>query len=495
MFTGFEIQKDVKKKTPLYLQIAQEIIRGIENGTLPRGSRLPTVRELADQLSVTRVTAHNAYAELKSKGWIDATVGRGTFVIGPPSTPSDLADAVSLQTTPDKVMEDITRLSALPGSRSLAMAEPDPSMYPTHEMSRILSSFSVANEELFHYGSSRGDLQLRLEISKLLAERDIPAKPDAILLTTGVTQGLSIVTTALCERGDKVLVEQPTYLGFLGLLESCGVEPIGIPLDNEGPRLDHLERILLRERPRLLYTVPSFQNPTGICMSKQRRAGLLSLAEEYGLYILEDDIYGYLDYDRVVPQSLKSADPGNLVIYVNSFSKVLFPGLRVGYIAPPIPLTERLLTHLRVRELCAPPLLQRALAEFLRRGLFTSHLERVLPVYRRRRDATLEALAQFMPQEVQWTNPEGGYCIWVTLPEEVDRTDLYRSALSRGIAYTPGDVFLSEPAKGGHMRLCFASRGESVIRDAVAMLAAIIKESLSRESTLQSAMFEAKTIV
>jgi DNA-binding transcriptional MocR family regulator len=392
-------------------------------------------------------------------------------------------------------MADITRLSGLPGSRSLAMAEPDSSMYPIEEMARILSSLAGAYKDLLHYGSSQGDFQLRHEISKLLADRSIPVKPDEILLTTGVTQGLSIVTTALCERGDKVLVEQPTYLGFLGLLQSCGVEPVAVPLDDQGLRLEHLERILVRERPRFLYTVPSFQNPTGICMSEQRRSGLLSLAEEYGLFILEDDIYGFLDYDRVAPQSLKSRDPDNLIIYVNSFSKVLYPGLRVGFIAPPPALGERLLSHLRVRELCAPPLLQRALAEFLRRGLFASHLERVLPVYRRRRDATLEALERFMPEEVQWTHPEGGYCIWLTLPEGTDRTHLYRSALSRGIAYTPGEVFLSESERGGHLRLCFASREESVIRDAVSKLAVIIKESMSREPTLRSPLSEAKTIV
>jgi DNA-binding transcriptional MocR family regulator len=495
MFSPIEIHKDTQKQKPLYRQIAEGIISQIESGTLPAGSRLPTVRELAEQLSVTRVTAHNAYNELRARGWIDATVGRGTFVIGPPSTPSDYSEVITSQTTPDKVMEDITRLSGLPGSRSLAMAEPDSSMYPIEEMARILSSLASTYKDLLHYGSSQGDLQLRNEISKLLAERHIVAKPDEILLTTGVTQGLSIVTTALCERGDKVLVEQPTYLGFLGLLQSCGVEPIAVPLDDKGLRLDYLERILLRERPRFLYTVPSFQNPTGICMSEERRSGLLSLAEEYGLFILEDDIYGYLDYDRVAPLPLRSRDPANLVVYVNSFSKVLYPGLRVGFIAPPAALRDRLLSHLRVRELCAPPLLQRALAEFIRRGLFTSHLERVLPVYRKRRDATLEALERFMPEDVRWTHPEGGYCVWVTLPEGVDRNHLYRSALSRGMAYTPGEVFLTGSESGGHLRLCFASREERVIRDAVSMLASIIKEPMSREAALRAPFTEAKPIV
>ena len=131
----------------------------------------------------------------------------------------------------------------------------------------------------------------------------------------------------------------------------------------------------------------------------------------------------------------------------------------------------------------------------MRKGLFKKHLENVFPVYRRRRDATLGALAEFMPEEVQWTTPEGGYCMWVTLPDGVDRTALYREALTRGVAYTPGEVFLAEREKGGHMRLCFASREERVIREAVSILAAIIKESMSCESTLRSAMFEAKTIV
>jgi 2-aminoadipate transaminase len=197
----------------------------------------------------------------------------------------------------------------------------------------------------------------------------------------------------------------------------------------------------------------------------------------------------------VAPLPLKARDTNNLVIYVNSFSKVLLPGLRVGYIVPPAALKEQLLSHLRVRELCAPPLLQRTLAEFLRKGLFKKHLEKVFPVYRKRRDATLAALAELMPEDVRWTMPEGGYCIWVTLPEDVDRTALYREALSRGVAYTPGEVFLAEREKGGHMRLCFASREEKVIREAVSIIATIIKESMGRESTLPSAVLEAKTIV
>ena len=494
MVLHLQIDKDRKSKPPLYKQISEQIIRKIEDGYLPKGSRLPTVRELADELAVTRVTAHSAYTHLKEQGWIEATVGRGTFVSASPSRP-DTTEPLSLSITPERVMADMSRLGQHPGIRSLAMAEPDLRLYPVREMMRLIQSLESMATELFQYGSSQGDLLLRQQLSELVEERGIRAKADDILVTTGITQGLALVTTALCERGDKVLVEQPTYLGFLGLLQSCGVEPIGIPLDSEGPRLDYMRRVLARERPRLFYTIPSFQNPTGLCASAQRRADLLALAREYGLTILEDDIYNRLSYGETPPSALKAEDTEDLVIYFDGFSKSLLPGLRIGFVLLPPALKEKVLSLLQVREICGPPLLQRALGEFLRRGGYRDHLRRVLPVYERRRDALLEMLEETMPEGVEWTTPQGGYCSWVSLPPEGHFDELYRTALDRGVAYTPGEVFLASPESRRHARLCFGAREEGEIREAVSILAGTIKDLIASRPTAASRSQDLKAIV
>ncbi len=495
MTLRFEVDRQAKDRKPIYRQIADQVVGQIRDGSLPNGSQLPTVRELADHLQVTRVTAHNAYNELKADGWIEATVGRGTYVTGLPASAAPIETTLGSAMTPDQMMEDMSRLQQLPGTRSMAMAEPDENLMPTSRFMGLLRSLERHASDLFHYGPYQGEPELRHMVSGLLLDKNIRANPDDILITTGVTQGLSLSVAALCEPGDKVIVEQPTYLGFLGILESCGVEPVGVPLDEEGPRLDVLEKILLRERPRVFYTIPNFQNPTGISMSAERRAQLLELAAEYGLTIIEDDIYGLLSYDGRPPQPLKAGDRDDLVVYLDSFSKVLLPGLRVGYIVPPVALKENILSLLRVRELGGPPLLQRAVAEFIRRGFFQEHLKRVVPAYRKKRDVFLDALARSMPEGAQWTSPRGGYCAWVTLPEQGDFDQLYRAALARGVAFTPGEVFLTTSDRRKHLRLCFSSQDAKGIREAVSTLGGVIKELTTRRSVASSRSGLPKPIV
>ena len=490
-----EIDRQAKHRKPIYRQIADQVIGQIRDGSLPNGSQLPTVRELAGHLDITRVTAHNAYNELKADGWIDATVGRGTYVMGLPSPSTPLETTADSALTPDRMMEDMNRLQQLPGTRSMAMAEPDSSLMPTSRFMGLLRSLERHANDLFHYGPYQGEPDLRHMVSGLLLDKNIRANPDDILITTGVTQGLSLAVAALCEPGDKVIVEQPTYLGFLGILESCGVEPVGVPLDEEGPRLDVLEKILLRERPRVFYTIPSFQNPTGLSMSEERRRQVLELAAEYGLTIIEDDIYGLLSYDGAPPPPLKARDRDDLVVYLDSFSKVLLPGLRVGYVVPPVALKERILSLLRVRELGGPPLLQRALAEFIRRGFFQDHLKRVIPAYRKKRDVFVDALTRSMPEGVQWTSPRGGYCAWITLPEQGDFDQLYRTVLARGVAFTPGEVFLTTSDRRKHLRLCFSSQDAQGIREAVSTLGGVIKEMTVRRSVASSRSGLPKPIV
>lgn len=474
-------------REPFYRQIAAQVVSGIREGRLRPGERLPTVRELADTLEITRLTVHKAFRELQATGWLEATVGRGTFVRAP--EPLHQAPPPGRRPlTADGVMADIQRYRDDAGMRNLAHSEPDPSLIPADDFWDCLLRLRSDAASHLQYVSPQGDASLREELVAVLKGRGVEASPDEILVTSGVTQGLSLAAHALAQPGDRVAVEQPTYLGLLHILQAQGLQPVGVPLDEEGPRLDVLERVVVQDRPRFFYTIATFHNPTGRSTSLRRRRDLMALAERHGLFLIEDDIYHRLAYRRPAPPTLRSLDRKGLVIYLDGLSKAVLPGVRSGYAVASQPLLDRMVSLRRAADLCGPVMVQRALAEFLRRGRLQAHMKRVLPRYRRRRDAMLKALKESMPCSVQWTRPEGGFSCWVTLPGRDAFGDLYWAALDRGLVLAPGDVFLVEPASLVCFRLCYGNQEESVIKESVALLAQLIRERLEEGDTLRRAV-------
>ncbi|HMN30105.1 MAG TPA: PLP-dependent aminotransferase family protein [Caldilineaceae bacterium] len=333
------------------------------------------------------------------------------------------------------------------------------------------------------YNASQGAPALRVELAKLLRERGLDFAADDILVTSGVTQGLALIAQATCRPGDIVLVEQPTYVGFLHTLKTQNIQPLGVPLDEEGPQLEALERIAAQHRPRFFYTIPTFQNPTGLCMTPARRQAILSLAERYGFLVVEDDLYARIAYDEPAPLPLLAADHNAQVIYLSSFSKTLMPGLRLGYLVAPPPLLQRLLSLRRANDLCGPTLLQHAMARFLANGGLKKHLRRVLPIYRERRDAYLAAMQHYMPPAVGWTRPTGGFCSWVTLPPQNALRNIYQLAVQQGWIFAPGDVFLAEPSTHLHLRICFGNQPPATIRTGVEMLSGLVRDRIARSTS------------
>lgn len=474
---SLSIQLERVGNVALYQQIVEQVKERISHHHLPPGTRLPTIRQLAKELGVTRVTVQNAYNELQAGGWIESTVGRGTFV-SDAVQPRAAMRSSSQQLTPDAVISDILQINEVVGVRSMASASPDPNLFPAEEFWHCLTDLRGQMTSLIAYSSSQGDPLLRIEVANQLQERAITAMPDDILITAGVTQGLSLVTQTLCRPGDTVIVEQPTYLGVLHTLKAHGVQVMGVPLNEDGPELDLLERLVIQQRPRFFYTIPSFQNPTGYCMPLARRQELLTLAERYGFLLVEDDIYARLAYDQPSSPALKALDQTGTVVHISSFSKTFMPGLRLGYVVAPPPLHQNLLTMRRANDLCSPPLLQRTLAHFLANRGLPKHLRRVLPIYRERRDALLAAMQRHMPNGVTWTRPAGGYCCWVTLPRHYALGNLYQLALNEGLVFAPGDVFLAQPSTEYHLRLCFGSQSADTIRSGIEILGQLIRERL-----------------
>lgn len=467
------VHLDRAKHEPLYRQIAEQIKQQIGEGQLPYGTRLPTVRELARMLSVTKITVQNAYGELQAGGWIESTVGRGTYVTGAARN-HDLIREVGRGVTADAVMINMPRMAQIAGMVSLAYAEPDPTYFPAEDFWRSLDAQAAHAASLFQYGAAQGDEALRIELAILLEERGIYASPADIIVTTGVSQGLSLVAHCLAGPGTAVAVEQPAYLGILHILSAVGAQCVGIPLDDEGLRLDVLEAAIAQHHPRFLYTMTNFQNPTGLCTSAERRRALLEMARRHGLLIVEDDTYSQLGYDVEVPTSLKAADTDGLVIYLSGFSKILMPGLRIGFMVAPSGMNDRLLSVRQAFDLCGPGVLQRALAHFLHRGKLKSHLRRVIPHYRERRDELMRALQSHMPADVTWTRPAGGFCCWLTMPDQPG--DLYQAALNRGVAFTPGETFLIAPSPQKHIRLCYGGQPPERIHEGVARLGELLRE-------------------
>jgi DNA-binding transcriptional MocR family regulator len=475
-----EIQLDPAASAPLYRQLADGIAGLIRDGRLEAGQRLPTVRELAGQLGVTRPTIHRAFRELQARGWLEATVGRGTFVRREPARTAGLEGELAGGLTPDEVIGDLQAAGGEGRFLNLAHAEPDAEMAPAGEFWDCLTDLKHEAADLMRYVSPQGDRALREELSRHLRERNIQAGPEEILVTDGVTQALSLVARVLARPGDRVAVEEPTYLGLLHILEAEGLRPVGVPMDGDGPRLDLLERVLVQEQPRFFYTIASFQNPTGGSMSEARRRDLLALAEQRGLLVVEDDIYHRLAYDSPPPPALKSLDRDGLVIYLDGLSKAALPGARLGYAVPPPALRERLLSMRRAADLCGSLPLQRAAAVFLRRDGMRHHLRNVLPEYRRRRNALLRELEEGMPASVRWTRPGGGFSCWITLPAGVDPGDLYQATRARGLLVAPGEVFLVDRSDRRFVRLCFGAEPEEKIREGVGLLAGLVRQRLAR---------------
>ena len=357
--------------------------------------------------------------------------------------------------TPDAVINDIVQLDQIAGVRSMASASPDPALFPAQEFWSALNGLSQEALAMAGYNPSQGDPDYVSSWPSGWASAVSRLGPTTSWSRPAPPKALALVAQALTRPGDSVVVEQPTYLGLLHTLKAQGLQPISVPVDADGPRLDVLERIVVQQRPRFFYTIPNYQNPTGYCTSDEHRRRLIDLSERYGLMIVEDDIYSRLAYDGPPPGTLKSLDRSGLVVHVGSFSKLFSPGLRLGYVVAPSPLNAQLLSLRRGADLCSPTLLQRALAGFLTDGGMRRHIRRILPLYRQRRDALVAAMRRYMPSEVTWTEPQGGFCSWITLPRLNTFNDLQQAALHRGWAFAPGAAFLAQPDGFRHMRLCF----------------------------------------
>ena len=481
-----EIALDRASDVPLYRQVVEHLGDLIRRGVLAEGVRLPTIRALAATTGLTRLTIQNAYLELGALGYIESFVGRGTFVAarkngGEARRPTSEARPPVSWTT-QGLLADLVNLSDVTDGVSFARAMPDPATYPLREFQQALRE-AMEDPALLGYGPVQGDPLLREAVSRVLLERGVAVAPECLLITNGAMNAIDLTLRTLAQPGDIVLMEEPTYPGALEAAARQHLSVVGLPLDAEGLRMDALAAQFARHQPRLLYIVPTYQNPTGICYSPERRAQVLAFAGAHALPLIEDDIYGLLPFEKTAPPALKAQDSAHGIIYLSSFSKSFIPGIRLGMIAAgPTALAEigRTKQH---SDLNSSPLLQRALALYLRRGHLGAHLSAVRMLYRERCEAMQFALARHLPQ-CDWTQPAGGLTLWVTLPPEVDEGEVYHEALRQGVGVARGQVFYSQPQTVGRLRLSFSALPPDRIAAGIAILGRIVASLMRRHATI-----------
>jgi GntR family transcriptional regulator/MocR family aminotransferase len=488
------IPLDRRNGTPLYQQIEAYLRQTILSGGLAPETRLPATRRLAEDLGISRITVKNAYAALESDGLIGTREGSGTYVLPPihhPARQSGAAEVAwplwQLQArVEDTVAQD---LAAAPLPQRARHPHPiaftgvgDPRQFPVADfykaMQAVIRRDGTAALEYDDFNS--GYAPLRETITHVLASQGIQAHPDQVLITSGSQQALALVCQILLKPGDAVVVERPTYNLALELFQSLQLNIVGAPIDGHGMQTEALETILQQQHPKLIYTIPNFQNPSGVCLSAARRRQLVALADRYNVPILEDDFVGDLRYSGRAQPAIKALDPGGRVIYIGSFSKMLMPGLRVGYLLADGPIFGRLVRQKRVTDLTTSTLMQRTLDLFVTVGSYQAHLRRSCRAYRQRRDAMLAAIQRHLPADVQVNPPQGGLFIWLCLPANLSSQRLLPLALEAGVEFAPGGRFFPDPADGArYLRLNFATQAPEAIDQGIQRLGQAIQRLIA----------------
>ncbi len=401
---------------------------------------------------------------------------------------------IKFDQTGDKVAERVVKMrssavrdlfsaAVRPDIISLSGGMPDVSLLPAaQERKAVRAAVDDERSVALQYGSTDGRLEMRQVVCHLMRDFGVRCKPDQVMLTSGAQEALDLIAQAFLDKDEIILTEGPTYLGALQAFSAYEPDVRCIPFDDKGMRMDLLEAELVkigRGNPRLkfCYVIPNFQNPGGVTMSPQRRARLLELAHEYDFMVIEDDPYGRLRYEGGHQIPLKAMDED--VVYLGTISKTFAPGLRLGWVVAPRTVLSKLNLVKQGTDLCGSSFDQIVVQHYFTDTPWQRTVNRFVKIYKERRDAMLAALEEYFPPEATWTHPEGGFFVWVTLPEYVDTGSMLSAALDAGVTYVPGDSFYPNASAGQNcMRINFSFETPENITEAIRRLAGVIEERL-----------------
>jgi 2-aminoadipate transaminase len=387
-------------------------------------------------------------------------------------------------------MRDLMAITERPEVISLAGGLPDTSTFPAESLAALTAKMAATGAaRALQYAPTEGMAQTKECIAEVMAAEDTPVDPEDVLVTTGGQQVIDLVCKTLIDPGDVIVAEAPTYPGAVPTFMSYQADVVQIAMDDDGMRVDELEQTLDRldaegRRPKFIYTIPNFQNPAGVTLSLARRRRLVELAHERELLILEDNPYGLLRYEGEPLPTLHSLDHGEFVIYLGTFSKILSPGIRLGWTTAPAPVLEKMNLGKQGADLCSPAFSQMFVASYFEHDRWADYLRTLRDLYRRRRDTMLEALGEHFPGEASWTRPQGGLFIWATLPDYIDTTDLLAAALSHNVAFVPGRAAYLDGRGASSMRLNFSGVSETAIREGVRRIGEVVREQVDLYGTL-----------
>ncbi len=475
-----KIQIHKKSTVPIYLQVGTQIAGSIQSGLLLPNEKLPSLRILAEELSISVLTVRKAYKWLESNGYVTVVPGKGVFISKKVKKTSPVDQSNNWQQT---LGINIVRSQYLINREQLkydfskAVVYPRllPNKFLADEMQKLLKEDASI---LTTYGPIQGDIELRREIIKHLYEfQKIRSKAENLIITSGVQQGIDLVAQALLKPGDSIIVESPCYGGALDIFINKGIHIIPVEMDEEGIRSDLIEDMCIKFTPKLIYVNPTFQNPTGISMSNGRRKELIELAQQYHFFILEDDSFSDIYFEKAFQYyPIKYYDQSDHVIYIKGFSKTLAPGVRIAAMLANGPVLEWLLAVKASMDVGSPLLTQKAILPFLRTDRMRSHVEKLRIALQIRRDTSVEILSSLNDQ-LNFRIPDGGFNLWLTFnTSNLDIFNLLRKANHENISFLPGVACFNNNTDISSFRISYSLVSENDLAEGLEKLRNIIKQ-------------------
>ncbi|ASA23587.1 PLP-dependent aminotransferase family protein [Paenibacillus donghaensis] len=475
-----------QSRSSLPQQISDTLEQRIASGLLPPGSRLPSVRGLALSLKVSQVTVSKAYAALAARGLIHCSHGKGCYVAAGESGQETAGD------WQDRYDDYLPRAQLWHNFKDSAVAYPfhlaaiHSSLLPLREIGSTMASLVLEQPEVMAaYGNFQGDHELREVMAGHLLRRSIRVQPEELMMTSGAQQGIDLVARTFVGPGDTVYLEAPSYTGAIDVFAGRGAEMVFVPMDRDGMRVDLLTRLCDRRPPKLIYTIPSYQNPSGVTMSLSRRQRLLELARSYRCLIVEDDPFSDLYFQSPPPPAIKSMDAAGHVIYIKSFSKVLAPGCRMACVAADGNILSRLIAAKSSSDLGSPLLTQRAMLPFIS-GKYDAYAGKLRRQLSQRLEKATALLERHAPPGVSWITPQGGLSLWLELPASVNINRLQKLAEEKGLSFLPGDVCYAGGIPSRHIRLCYSQMTEQEQEQGMLLFLGLLQAYLQEEAAAPS---------
>lgn len=466
---------------PIYKQIVDYIKEKISTGEWDIGSKLPTQRELAKILEVNRSTVVEALDELKAEGLIEGKRGGGTMIVNntwsllvstpPPNWQSYIESGIHKPNLP--TIQIINKLESEKGIIRLGTGELASGLYPHDMMKMVLNSVSQKVTSL-GYEEPKGLMFLRETISEYLKKYGINVLPSKKLIVSGSIQALQLISIGILQRGSTVLIEKPSYLSSLNLFQSSGIKLKGIPMDNHGIKADELIKSINYKNPNLLYTIPTFQNPTGNVMSEERRNEILKICTKHRLPIIEDDAYRELWLDEEPLKPLKAKDKNGDVVYLGSVSKTIAAGLRIGWLVGPENVIEHLSDIKMQIDYGTSSLSQWVLAEWISSGLYDKYLLELRNALRTRRQLALNVLEKYFVDIATWNKPKGGFYIWIKLKKHISMSKLFELSYKKGILINPGNIY--DSSNNENIRISYSYASLTDLEKGLEILSKLIRE-------------------